>query len=98
MRGHAERGIYGPGHNSFTTSPDGQEHWIVYHAIDESGGGGSRRSVRAQPFGWDARGAPVFDLPVAAGTAIREPSGTPALPQPTAARLNARRVAVPPPR
>ena len=87
---HAGHGIYGPGHNSFTTSPDGREHWIVYHAIDEPGGGWSQRSVRAQRFGWDAQGAPVFDAPVAAGTAIPEPSGTPALTQPVTARFTAR--------
>lgn len=27
-------GIVGPGHNSFTTSPDGSQTWIVYHAWD----------------------------------------------------------------
>ena len=27
-----ERGIYGPGHNSFTTSRDGSEDYLVYHA------------------------------------------------------------------
>jgi len=29
-------GIVGPGHNSFTTSPDGSQTWIVYHAWDEA--------------------------------------------------------------
>jgi GH43 family beta-xylosidase len=95
LQRHAGHGIYGPGHNSFTTSPDGREHWIVYHAIDVSGGGWSQRSVRAQRFGWDMHGAPVFDAPVSAGIAICEPSGTPALPLPAAARLSARRAAAP---
>jgi len=27
-----EKGIYGPGHNSFTTSRDGKEDYLVYHA------------------------------------------------------------------
>lgn len=27
-----KRGIYGPGHNSFTTSRDGREDYLVYHA------------------------------------------------------------------
>jgi GH43 family beta-xylosidase len=96
---HAAHGIYGPGHNSFTTSPDGHEDWIVYHAIDASGGGWSQRSVRAQRFGWDAAGMPVFDAPVPAGCAIAQPSGTPSLlRQPAAAPLSARRAAAPPPR
>jgi GH43 family beta-xylosidase len=96
---HAGNRIYGPGHNSFTTSPDGREDWIVYHAIDQSGGGWSQRSVRAQRFGWSAEGAPVFDVPTAAGCPIREPSGTPALPLPASTRLlSAWRAAAPPPR
>lgn len=33
-RNEAE-GVYGPGHASFTVSPDGKEHWIVYHALDD---------------------------------------------------------------
>jgi GH43 family beta-xylosidase len=28
--------LVGPGHNSFTTSPDGRETWIVYHAWDRA--------------------------------------------------------------
>lgn len=86
-------GVFGPGHNSFTTSPDGREDWIVYHAIDQSGGGWSQRSVRAQPFGWSADGMPVFDPPVPAGQALRVPSGSPALlPEPS---LRARRAVAP---
>jgi GH43 family beta-xylosidase len=79
---HAVNGVYGPGHNSFTTSPDGREDWIVYHAIDQAGGGWAQRSVRAQRFGWGADGWPVFDPAVRAGTPVAPPSGTPALPRP----------------
>ena len=70
---------FGPGHNSFVKSPDGTEDWIVYHAIDVSGGGWSRRSVRAQPFHWHDDGTPDFGVPVALGKVLREPSGTPAV-------------------
>ena len=28
--------LIGPGHNSFTTSPDGSQDWIVYHAWDSA--------------------------------------------------------------
>ncbi|WP_157267908.1 glycoside hydrolase family 43 protein [Azohydromonas aeria] len=70
-------GVYGPGHNSFVKSPDGLQDWIVYHAIDHSGGGWLNRSVRAQPFAWSADGLPRFGRPVQAGVALAEPSGTP---------------------
>jgi len=70
--GHA----YGPGHNSFVKSPDGTEDWIVYHAIDNSGGGWAQRSVRAQKFSWNADDTPNFGLPVALGAVINEPAGT----------------------
>ncbi|SEL51303.1 Glycosyl hydrolases family 43 [Paenibacillus sp. OK003] len=33
FRKSTENGVYATGHNSFTTSPDGMENWIVYHAL-----------------------------------------------------------------
>jgi GH43 family beta-xylosidase len=70
-------GAYGPGHNAFVKSPDGSEDWIVYHAIDDAGGGWSHRSVRAQRFGWTADGSmPSFGEPVAPGAALAPPSGS----------------------
>jgi GH43 family beta-xylosidase len=75
-------GVHTTGHNSFTVSPDGRESWIVYHAKDRAvwGGqpdGGARvvRSVRAQPFAWDADGTPRFAPAVRAGVPLRRPSG-----------------------
>jgi GH43 family beta-xylosidase len=73
-------GVYTPGHNSFTTSPDGREHWLVYHAKDDSGGadGGNERgvrTVRAQPITWSADGTPQFGRPVPTGVPLRKPSG-----------------------
>ncbi|MGQ3114161.1 MAG: glycoside hydrolase family 43 protein [Hydrogenophaga sp.] len=69
-----EHGVFGPGHNSFVKSPDGSEDWIVYHAIDRSGGGWARRSVRAQRFGWTADGLPMLGAPVAPGVLLPEPA------------------------
>jgi len=67
---------FGPGHNTFVTSPDGTEDWIVYHAIDASGGGWPRRSIRAQRFEWNTDGSPRFGDPVGVGVPVREPSGS----------------------
>lgn len=67
---------YGPGHCSFTKSPDGKEDWIVYHACELPGGGWDGRSIRAQKFTWSGNN-PSFGTPVATGTAITVPSGTP---------------------
>ena len=69
-------GTFGPGHNTFVTSPDGTEDWIVYHAIDTAGGGWARRSIRAQRFDWNADGSPRFSDPVGLGVPVREPSGS----------------------
>jgi len=70
-----ENGVFGPGHNSFTKSPDGTEDWIIYHAIDISGGGAQRRSTRAQRFTWDDNGIPDFGVPVSTDTELIVPSG-----------------------
>ncbi len=55
-------GTFGPGHNSMVQDATGS-WWNVYHAIDEAGGGWKLRSIRAQPFTWDAQSAPVFGIP-----------------------------------
>ena len=67
---------YGVGHNSFTTSPDGKQDWLVYHAFQVSGGGWANRSVRAQPFSWNSDNTPNLGVPAPFGVAIAEPSGS----------------------
>lgn len=67
--------VYGPGHCSFTKSPDGKEDWIIYHANRYSGTGWDGRSVRMQKFTWD-NNYPVFGKPVKTGEVIEAPSGT----------------------
>ncbi|GMX66811.1 family 43 glycosylhydrolase [Paenibacillus elgii] len=70
-----ENGVYAPGHNSFTVSPDGNEDWIVYHAISVSEGGMEDRQPRMQKFGWTPDGNPDFGKPVASDTPCPLPSG-----------------------
>lgn len=71
-----ENGVYAPGHNSFFTSPDGTEDWILYHANNAPGlGCGRNRSPRAQRFYWNEKGMPVFGKPVKTGEPLQVPSG-----------------------
>lgn len=67
--------VISPGHASFTTSPDGEEDWIVYHAARHPGAGWDR-VVHMQPFTWNDRREPNFGQPIAAGVPIPLPSGT----------------------
>ncbi|MFJ3308931.1 family 43 glycosylhydrolase [Streptomyces sp. NPDC086549] len=69
------KGVYGPGHNGFFTSPDGSENWIVYHANSSASGGcGNARTTRAQKFTWNADGTPDFGTPTATGTTLAGPA------------------------
>ncbi|MDO3409994.1 family 43 glycosylhydrolase [Saccharibacillus sp. CPCC 101409] len=69
-------GVYGPGHASFTKSPNGQEDWIVYHAAKRQGSGWDRE-VRAQKFTWNADNTPNFGSPVNPNQPITLPGGEP---------------------
>jgi Glycosyl hydrolases family 43 len=66
--------VFGPGHASFTKSPDGKQDWIVYHAAKFSGGGWDR-NVRIQPFGWNEDGTPSFGAPISTSEAVAMPAG-----------------------
>lgn len=66
--------VFGVGHCSFTTSPDGSEDWIVYHA-KKSTTPGWQRDIRMQRFSWKANGAPDFGVPVPAGVPLQVPAG-----------------------
>lgn len=62
----SQLGTVNAGHNSFFTSPDGAEDWILYHANEKPGQGcGKFRSPRAQRFKWKSDGFPDFGVPVA---------------------------------
>jgi GH43 family beta-xylosidase len=63
---------YGPGHNSFTTSEDGQSDILVYHDRSYQNINGDplndpNRRTRLQKFYWNADGTPNFGIPVADG-------------------------------
>ncbi|WP_348733763.1 family 43 glycosylhydrolase [Rheinheimera texasensis] len=68
--------VFGPGHNGFFKSPDGKEHWLIYHGNDKASQGcGATRSLRAQKFGFDSQGLPEFGAPLAPGVQVARPSG-----------------------
>lgn len=74
FRASVANGVYAPGHNSFFTSPNGKEDWILYHANDKPGQGcGAFRSPRAQRFTWK-NGRPYFGEPVKTGVPLPIPA------------------------
>jgi GH43 family beta-xylosidase len=61
-------GIFGPGHNQFTTSPDGATDLLVYHARNYAEIPGDplhdpNRHARVQAFSWKPDGTPDFGVP-----------------------------------
>ena len=76
-------GIFGPGHNSFTTTPDGATDLLVYHARNYRDIVGDplhdpNRHIRMQVIQWKADGSPDFGEPLA------ETKSTPAIDAPAA--------------
>lgn len=69
-------GVYGPGHCSFTTSENGQQSWIVYHAAQYSGAGWTR-NIRTQKFTWNKNGTPDFGSPSPTSQSLSLPGGEP---------------------
>ena len=67
--------VFGPGHASFTVSPDGTESYIVYHT-KTSASPGWQRDVRMQRFEFDRQGRPVFGAPIPVGVAMPIPAGS----------------------
>ncbi|MDZ7692643.1 MAG: family 43 glycosylhydrolase [Balneolaceae bacterium] len=64
-----ENGIYGPGHNSFTTTSDGATDLFVYHArsykeIEGDPLDDPNRHTRVQILKWNEDGTPNFGIPV----------------------------------
>jgi GH43 family beta-xylosidase len=66
---------FGPGHNGFFKSPNGQEDWIIYHANPEAGDGCDNfRSPRIQRFTWNPDGTPNFGRPAPLGQPLEKPA------------------------
>jgi GH43 family beta-xylosidase len=70
FKSHPASSQYGPGHNCFTTTPDGKTDIMVYHARNYKEIKGDPlnnpdRATRAQVLGWNADGTPNFGVPVA---------------------------------
>jgi len=72
----SDNDVFGPGHHSLTTSPDGKEDWIVYHSARFSGAGWTRQ-VRTQKFTWNADSTPNLGEPAPRNKPIPIPSGEP---------------------
>jgi GH43 family beta-xylosidase len=72
FRSNAATSQYGPGHNSFTTCPEGKIDYIVYHARNYRDIRGEPlnnpdRATRVQIIRWKEDGSPDFGVPVADG-------------------------------
>ncbi|WP_100447150.1 family 43 glycosylhydrolase [Glycomyces xiaoerkulensis] len=72
LQSHDGTGQYGPGHNAFTVSEDGQSDIMVYHArpyeaIDGDPLYDPNRHTRLQKIYWNDDGTPSFGIPVADG-------------------------------
>ncbi|GJC81439.1 extracellular exo-alpha-(1-_5)-L-arabinofuranosidase [Colletotrichum liriopes] len=67
-------GHYGTGHNSFFSSPAGDQTWIAYHATSNSAGAcDDSRYTMVQLLGTHSNGAPNFGSPVAFSHVYSEP-------------------------
>ncbi len=70
---NAEGNTYGPGHNGFFKSPNGEEDWIIYHARSGPDGGG--RNPRIQRFSFNQDGIPEFGEPISTDVSLKKPAG-----------------------
>jgi len=75
MQYSTENGLYGVGHCSFTTSPDGTEDWLVYHATTVASTVYQSRYVCMQQFTWNEDGTPNLWQPCGRYIPLPVPSG-----------------------
>lgn len=69
--------VYGVGHCSFFTSPDGTETWIAYHGMATPDAGEEGRYPYVQRITFDQDGLPILGEPLSRDTEIGIPSGEP---------------------
>jgi GH43 family beta-xylosidase len=67
--------VYGPGHAAFTTSPDGTETWMSYHAQNTSEPNNPQRIAYLDKIEWDLIGYPIFPKPHGQDSPQAVPSG-----------------------
>lgn len=72
-----DTGVFGPGHHTFFSSPDGKETWIAYGAKNTASYTYDWRTTRAQRIGFAADGTPDFGRPVDPSATQQLPSGDP---------------------
>jgi len=70
-----EEGVLGPGHASFTVSPDGTETWMMYHAHGNDSTPGRIARIDKIVWGDEDEGAPIFPRPSGYNTVLKVPSG-----------------------
>ena len=68
FRSSAKNQLFGPGHNSFTRSEDGENDVLIYHARPKIVTEGDPldvpdRHAHAQVFSWSDYGFPIFGEP-----------------------------------
>ena len=70
-------GIYGVGHASFFSSPDGSEVWCAYHCLLRTNPLRKEmtRNTCVQKISFNEKGYPVMGEPVGIDAEIKEPSG-----------------------
>ncbi|GIE35656.1 hydrolase [Actinoplanes italicus] len=70
--------VYGPGHHSFFTSPDGTETWMAYHANETTAQGcGGTRTTRIKKVNFNSDDSPNLGTPDKLSTTLTAPSGDP---------------------
>ncbi|RYD41004.1 MAG: hypothetical protein EOP85_13350, partial [Verrucomicrobiaceae bacterium] len=69
--------VWGPSRASFTTSPDGKEHWMAYHSKIFNADDNGMRSISIKKFTFKEDGTPDFGTPAGPSVTLENPSGDP---------------------